>query len=115
MLRGAQQRETFRDWREQLVRWRCSLATEQVAKLRGTLAGWNCRDVQFFVSEIGFDQLSPERLKVLNAAPTRFKLPADQVDAVIAAGRDALSANDVYRRFLASLAGTASYAPHEAR
>ena len=36
------------------------------------------------------------------------KLPPEQVDAVVAAGRDALRANEVYRRFLASLAGTES-------
>jgi NTE family protein len=72
--------------------------------LRGTLAGWNCRDVEFFIGEISFDQLGPERLKELNAVPTRFKLPQDQVDMLIAAGRDALRENDVFRRFLASIA-----------
>jgi NTE family protein len=106
-------RDTFRDWREELVRWRCSLPPEQVAALRGTPTGWNCRDVQFFIGEIGFDQLGPDRLKALSTVPTRFVLPEDQVDAVIAAGRDALRSSDVFRRFLASLGSTASSAQHD--
>ena len=32
---------------------------------------------------------------MLNAVDTRLKLPADQVDAVIAAGRDALRVNPI--------------------
>lgn len=104
-------RQTFRIWREELVRWRCALPLATVQKLRGTLTGWNCRDVEFFLGEIAFDQLGPERLKALNAVPTRFKLPEAQVDMVIAAGRDALRANDVFRRFLASIARTRTIAP----
>jgi predicted acylesterase/phospholipase RssA len=64
-----------------------------------------------FVGEIAFDQLGPERLKALNAVPTRFKLPQDQVDMLIAAGRDALRENDVFRRFLASIANNGHVAP----
>ena len=37
---------------------------------------------------------------MLNAVDTRFKLPAEQVDAVIAAGRDALRVNPKFREFL---------------
>jgi NTE family protein len=104
-------RQTFRIWREELVRWRCSLSLASVQKLRGTLAGWHCRDVEFFIGEISFDQLGPERLKALNAVPTRFKLPQDQVDMLVAAGRDALRENDVFRRFLASIANNGHVAP----
>lgn len=87
-------RQEFRDWREALVRWRCSLPLAQVKKLRGTLTGWNCRDVQFFIGEIGFDQLGPARAAALSAIETRFKLPQDQVDMLIEAGRDALRASE---------------------
>jgi hypothetical protein len=34
---------------------------------------------------------------------TRFKLPAETVDTLIGAGRDALRANTTYRAFLGSL------------
>jgi hypothetical protein len=56
---------------------------------------------------VGFDQLGLERAKVLNAVDTRLKLPVDQVDAVIAAGRDALGVNSAYTEFLKSVGGRA--------
>ncbi len=40
---------------------------------------------------------------MLNAVPSRFKLPADQVDALIGAGGDALRGNPVFQEFLASV------------
>jgi NTE family protein len=71
--------------------------------LRGTVADWNCRNVEFFIGEVGFNDLAPGRLKALSEVPTRFQLPENQVDMVIAAGRDALRANEVFRHFMASL------------
>jgi NTE family protein len=97
--------KVFNDWRNELIKWRCSLPLARVNQLRGTLAGWNCRDVQFFIDEIEFDDLGKERAKQLSAIDTRFVLPRDQVDLAIAAGRDALRTNEPFRQFLASLRG----------
>ena len=58
-----------------------------------------------FVNRVGFDQLGPERAAALNAVDTRLKLPTDQVDAVIAAGRDALRINPTFRDFLKGMGG----------
>ncbi|WP_395447391.1 hypothetical protein ACHMW7_20880 [Aminobacter sp. UC22_36] len=33
------------EWRGELIRYRCSLSAETVRRSRGSLAGWNCRDV----------------------------------------------------------------------
>jgi NTE family protein len=104
-------RATYQTWRNELVHWRCSLPPAQVVKLRGTAAGWNCNDLQFFVGEVGMDQLGQERYEALSQVPTRFSLPEAQVDAVIAAGGDALRANDVFQRFLASLGPTIRTGP----
>jgi NTE family protein len=87
------------DWQRQLVAWRCGLSPE-LRKRYGAPANWNCRDLRFFVNRVGFDQLGPERFRMLNAVDTRFRLPVDQVDAVIAAGRDALRVNPTFREFL---------------
>jgi hypothetical protein len=46
--------------------------------------------------------LSPNRSAALNRVETRLKLPPDQVDMLIAAGRDALNANSKFRAFLGS-------------
>ena len=49
--------------------------------------------MKFFVGRISFEQLGLERSAALNAVETRLKLPPDQVDMLISAGRDALKAN----------------------
>jgi NTE family protein len=92
------------DWQRQLSAWRCSLSPE-LRRRYGVPANWNCRDIKLVVTRVGFDQLGPERAKALNAVDTRLKLPVDQVDAVIAAGRDALGVNSAYLEFLKSVGG----------
>src|SRR5271163_1046449 len=93
---------TMSDWQDDLVRWRCGLS-EADRRRFGAPPGWNCRDVKFFIGKIGFDQLSPDRAAALNKVETRFKLPPDQVDMLIAAGRDALNVNPAFRSFLNSI------------
>lgn len=92
---------TMADWQSALVRWRCSLTAAQRAQY-GVGPNWNCRDIKFFIGRLGFDQLDPARAARLEAVPTRFQLPPEQVDDVIAAGRDALRASPVFRAFAAS-------------
>jgi NTE family protein len=92
------------DWQRQIVAWRCGLSPE-LRKRYGAPANWNCRDIKLMVSRVAFEQLGPERARVLNAVDTRLKLPADQVDAVIAGGRDALRANPTFRDFLKGMGG----------
>src|SRR5215813_1235931 len=93
---------TMLEWQTALVRWRCGLSTAERERL-GAPAAWDCRDLKFFVSRIGFEQLGPERALALDAVKTSFRLPPETVDAVIAAGRDALRANPTYAAFLKSL------------
>jgi NTE family protein len=93
---------TMADWRKSLVNWRCSLS-EADRRRYGAGPGWNCRDVEFYISKISFDQLGPERATALNGVETRFKLPPDQIDMLITAGRDALNSNPKFRAFLSSL------------
>ncbi|MDQ2078872.1 patatin-like phospholipase family protein [Xanthobacteraceae bacterium Astr-EGSB] len=91
-------------WRESLVRWRCGLSRAEVSGLLGkSSAGWNCRDIKLFIGRIGFDQFDPVRAARLEAVPTRFKLPVGEVDDLIAAGGEALSANATFRAFRQSL------------
>jgi NTE family protein len=92
------------DWQRQLIGWRCGLSPEQRGRYRAA-ANWNCRDIKFYVNRIAFDQLGPDRAKQLNAVDTRFKLPTDQVDMVIASGREALRVNPVFRDFLSGVGG----------
>lgn len=92
---------TMGDWQAALVRWRCVLSAAERARY-GARPGWNCHDLKFFVGRIGFDQLDPARAARLETVPTRFHLPPQQVDEVIAAGRDALRASSAFRMFAGS-------------
>lgn len=93
---------TMKDYQSSLVAWRCGLSAAQRASY-GARPGWNCRDLQFFVGRLGFDQLDGERATALENVPTRFSLPQAQVDDVIAAGRDTLRASSVFKAFVGGL------------
>ncbi|WP_213774923.1 patatin-like phospholipase family protein [Bradyrhizobium sp. dw_78] len=93
---------TMEDWQNSLIKWRCGLSAADRAKY-GARPGWNCHDLKFFIGRLGFDQLDPARAAELEAVPTRFRLPPEQVDSVIAAGREALRTNPVFRAFAGSL------------
>jgi NTE family protein len=91
----------MRDWRNELVRWRCGLKTAEVARLRGGNNGrWSCRDLKITVARISFDQFDAARAKHLNAVPTSFTLPAATVDELTRAGGDALKATPAFKTFL---------------
>ena len=94
--------ETMNRWQDMLINWRCHLSPAERRHF-GAPPGWNCRDVRLYLARLAFDQLGPERAAVLNAVETRFKLPPDQVDLLITAGRDALKNNAVFSSFLGSL------------
>ena len=102
---------TMNDWRNALVRWRCGLSEAERSRL-GAPPGWNCRDVQFFIGRISFNDLGPDRAAALNAVETRLTLPPDKIDMLIAAGRDALAANPTFRAFMRSLPRVPQMPPH---
>lgn len=87
-------------WQKDLVEYRCALPRSEVRRLRGSLAGWNCRDVKFFVGQISFDALDADQQQKLNEIPTRLKLAPDQVDMAIQAGRMAARLNPDLNGFL---------------
>jgi NTE family protein len=93
----------MKNWRDQLIRWRCGLKSAEVARLRGKGGRWSCRDVQFTIARVSFEQLDAARAKKLNAVPTSFTLPAATVDELTQAGGDALKTNPAYQRFLRGL------------
>ena len=92
--------ETMKAWRDSIVKWRCGLKASEAARLRGKGGPWNCRDLKFTIARVSFDQLGPERAKVLGAVPTSFTLPADSIDTLTQAGGDALDANAAFQAFL---------------
>lgn len=77
-------------WRGELVAFRCGLSREEVRRYRGTLAGWDCRDVKIIVEHLSFRDADPDKLEALFNIPTRLTLRTDQVDLAIEAGRQAV-------------------------
>ena len=45
-------RLTLEGWHADLIDYRCSLSRTEVRRLRGSLAGWDCRDLKLFVGEV---------------------------------------------------------------
>ena len=86
------------DWVGKVKRWRCSLSAADRARL-GVGNNWSCNDVNFFMDRVNFDQLGPARAGILNTIPTRFSLPADQVNLLIESGADALRQSKSYQAF----------------
>ena len=77
-------------WQKDLIDYRCSLPAAKVKEYRGTLQGWNCRDVSLVVEAVSFRDFDTATQTSLNRIPTRFKLPKQQVDLAIASGRKAV-------------------------
>lgn len=81
------------EWQQQLIAYRCGLSTAQVLRYRGTLVGWNCRDVHVTTEHLTFRDASPAIYEELNAVPTRLRLAENQVELVVDAGRQAVRGN----------------------
>jgi NTE family protein len=90
-------RLSVRDWESETRKWRCRLSPAELAHLR-VAADWRCGDINFDIIEVAFDQFDPERAARLSTVATRLKLPADEVDLVIAAGSDAVLQHPGLRR-----------------
>lgn len=98
-------------WRGQLISWRCGLSRQEVQRYRGTLAGWDCSDIELVLEDLTFDDFAkPERDK-LNNIETRLKLPQDQVDLLISAGQQAVRSNANLRQAFARIQRRAGIDP----
>jgi NTE family protein len=93
--------DTMNLWRQKLINWRCRLSQADRQRYRAP-PGWNCKNLKFFIGRIGFEDLGPERAGPLNRIKTSLRLPADQVDMLIAAGHDALNSSTAFRAFVQS-------------
>jgi NTE family protein len=64
------------------------------------------RPVTPYFIQVGFrDVQQPDQLQFFNQVPTSFSLSDEQVDELIAAGRELLRKNPDFQRFLAGLGG----------
>ena len=61
---------------------------------------WRCDDLRFFVGTVSPESLPPERATRLRDMPTRLVLSPADVDAAIAAGRDAAQGSAALKAYL---------------
>lgn len=81
-------------WQKDLISYRCALPLKTVKEYRGTLQGWNCRDVNLIVEILSFRDFDMKTQRRLNHIPTRFQLPKEQVDLAIESGKKAVFQNE---------------------
>jgi len=96
-------RAVMKDWEEDLIAYRCGLSASEVVALRGSLDGWDCHNLKFYITEVGADNLDPETRAKFEDTPTRLSLPIERVDAAIAAGSQALRDNSTWNEALDSM------------
>jgi NTE family protein len=90
-------------WRDRLIEYRCGLTPPEVATLRGSTEGWDCRNLSLQVAKVSFEQMREASVKArLDKIPTRFKLPKDDVDLLITSAGSLLRQNPNYKEFLAA-------------
>lgn len=77
-------------WRDVLVQHRCSLTSAQLEELGGVPSDWRCDDLEFYVELLSFQSAEPSIAAKARAIETRLTLPADQIDAALEAGRQAI-------------------------
>ena len=95
--------DTMNNWHKSVIAYRCGLSRDEVLRERGTLEGWDCRDLDFYIVRLTFGLLPPEQAAYLAQLPTTLALPVSQVDALIAGGEEALTRSAEFQQFLRSL------------
>jgi len=90
-------------WQADIIRFRCTLTEAQVTRIRGSMRGWDCRDVRVTVELLSFRDFDLETQDALNSIPTRLSLPEAQVDMLIEAGRRAVRENAAIREAVAAI------------
>lgn len=90
-------------WRDRLIDYRCGLTPPEVAALRGSTDGWDCRNLSLQVAKVSFDQMREASVRArLEKIPTRFKLPKEDVELLITSAGSLLRQNLNYKEFLAT-------------
>lgn len=78
------------NWESRLKTWRCGLDADEVARIRGSTQGWDCRNVTVRVERVSFEDLDAATAGRLGRIPTRFSLEQADVRLSIDSGAAAV-------------------------
>jgi NTE family protein len=88
-------------WQDDIIKYRCGLGERQVRELIGDRQGWDCRDVQFHILDLSFDQVRDRSLRAtLEKIPTAYVLSRDQTDLLVKTAGELLRNNPQFKNFL---------------
>jgi NTE family protein len=96
------------NWREAIVRYRCGLSKAELDALGGVPANWRCDDVEFTQELLNFHSVEPEMEARLRAIETRLRMPPQEADLAIDAGRQAVARSRTIQAFAATMRGAAT-------
>ncbi len=92
---------TMKVWQNGIKRYRCGLSERQVRELIGDHQGWDCKDVQFHILDLSFDQVTDQSIRAkLEDIPTAYVLPRDQVDLLVRTAGELLRNHPQFKNFL---------------
>ena len=93
--------QIMKDWRIDIIEYRCGLGEQRVRELIGDRQGWDCKDVEFHILDLTFDQVKDRSLRAkLEAIPTAFVLPRDQADLLVKTAGELLRNHPQFKNFL---------------
>ncbi len=93
--------QIMKDWRIDIIEYRCGLSEQRVRALIGDRQGWDCQDVEFHILDLSFDQVKDRSLRAkLDAIPTAYVLPRDQTDLLVKTAGELLRSHPRFKEFL---------------
>jgi NTE family protein len=93
--------QIMKDWRVDIIKYRCGLSEQRVRALIGDRQGWDCEDVYFDILDLTFDQVKDRSLRAkLEDIPTAYVLPRDQTDLLVKTAGELLRSDPRFKEFL---------------
>ena len=93
--------QAMKVWQDDIIKYRCGLGERQVRELIGDRQGWDCKDVQFHILDLSFDQVTDQDLLAkLEEIPTAYVLPQAQTDLLVKTAGELLRSNPQFKNFL---------------
>ncbi len=93
--------QAMKVWQDDIIKYRCGLGERRVRELIGDRQGWDCKDVQFHILDLSFDQVTDQDLLAkLEDIPTAYVLPQAQTDLLVKTAGELLRNNPQFKNFL---------------
>jgi NTE family protein len=93
--------QVMKNWQEDIIKFRCGLGKQRIRELIGDRQGWDCKDVQFHILDLGFDRVTDPSLRAkLEEIPTAYVLPRDQSDLLVKTAGELLRNHPQFKNFL---------------